>query len=234
MIARKSIVFTIALLLWVPLGSCRVIYNAIGWPPEMRLHRPPFAEPQLYSPAPDSGLPAQPADGSTFSWVTYVPYVEEVSLPNEVREDSSFTIVFKVSAKYRPAVLRGFTSYLVPRLNTHMRGDVYEPDDVFTDSEVHFRISADWSVYLPTPIKNPLGTGNPVTEFVYEVQALPEGTCRIAYFTTTDPEHGGIGWFYHEKVGPIPGDPVEWIDKYVEKREIIIEVLPREEGGSGE
>ena len=194
---------------------------------------PPLPEQQLYSPAPESRLPSRPADGSTFNWVTYVPYVEEVSLPDEVHEDSSFTIVLKVSASYRPAVLSGFTSYLEPRLNTCIPGDVYEPDDVFYNSEVHFRVSADWSVYLHTPVKDPLGRGTAVPQLVYEVQGLPAGTCRIAYFTTSDAEHGGIGWFHHQIRGALPGDPVEWIEKYVEKREIIIEVLPREEGGTG-
>jgi len=189
-----------------------------------------------YNTAPSAGLPTSPLDGkSTFRWVIDVPYVKEVILPVAVVEDTEFTMTLRVSASYRPAVLNGVAAERIVIPTIAANGDASDLDLLNAVAIEHQSIPEDISnsVFLDTRVQDPYGSGVPTLTFKYHVEGLPPGKTRIAYFAATDPEHGGIGWFWDPWVGAIPGDPVEWIEKYVEKWEIIIEILPREGGGSG-
>jgi len=163
--------------------------------------------------------------------VVYVPYVEDVQIPASLYESEPFRIIITLSASYRPAILNGIRSQrdadvgVLEEAYRHKAIDC----DLFGNS-FQTEIPEDWNIYLETLVRDPLGNGEPVNQFSYEVPGLPTGTVRIAFWSTREEEFGGIGWFYY--LSPLPGDPVDWIDKYVEKREIIIEVLPRETGSS--
>jgi len=195
---------------------------------------PPVILPiRSYEPLPSSGLPSKPVDGGSFASVSYVPFVEDVLMPERVYENTPFEVKLLVSAHYRPAVLKGVEPFPAPDIDATSPGETYEDVDIFHYINTRIAIDADWTLFLGTTIRNPLGKGEMVSKFLYSVPGVPAGSLRIAFFTAVDPQHGGIGWFYREWAGPIPGDPVGWIEKYVEEREIVIEVLPREDSTSG-
>lgn len=86
-------------------------------------------------------------------------------------------------------------------------------------------------------LRNPYGEGQPASEFEYRIDGLPAGTWHVHYLTATDKGHGGIGWFYkqtwYKDNGALPSDPVEWLTQYVVKKELVITVLPAEDGEAG-
>jgi len=197
----------------------------------------PIIYPELKGYTPSSGLPSRPIeDGVPFRYVVYVPYVEEAIIPSHIYEETPFEIILKVSALRRPPVLYGLPSQREARMNVASGDWALDPDLLVDgrDSVVPIPMDVTDGAFLPTTVRNPLGVGPPIDEFVYRIQGLTAGKCRLAYYTTTEASFGGIGWFVetHELSRPFPGDPVDWIDQYVEKREIIIEVLPRETGSS--
>ncbi len=200
----------------------------------------PVVYPELsgYLPVPGSGIPNKPRDESaSFRYVVYVPFVKNVKLPSLVYEGEPFDVILEVSANYRPAILNGVDNLRNATLNV-VPGWALDPHLLLEDQASEaVAVPADITggAFLMTSIKNPLGLGQPSASLVYRIEGLPAGKVRIAYYSTSQEERGGIGWFVmaHEVGLPLPGDPVEWIDKYVEKREIFIEVLPRQEVGGG-
>jgi hypothetical protein len=183
-----------------------------------------------------SDLPSRPSNNEEFSWAIYYPFVEEVAVPETVIANVPFTITVHVSSAFHPAILKGLPNSRSAIGTTDLT--IGARDGVLLNPYAVIPVDVDpslsSSVFLPTSIINPYGSGTPATQFQFAVDGLPPGECRIAYYTTSDSTHGGIGWFYREITNNLmPGDPVEWLSQYVVKKEIVIAVLPAESGGEG-
>jgi hypothetical protein len=225
--SKRFLVAAFTLMISACLSACPS--GGYGPPP------PYYGSPGIteYYPAPGLGLPGKPDSGEAFTDVVYIPYVEEILLPERIYAYQQFQVTLKVSAEYRPAVLRGATS----------RGAVggaagpyfaYNPSTPFPEGIHTFTpIAYENGVYLDTTILRPMGLGSEANEFSYTIQGLQPGQVLFRYFTTTSREFGGIGWFFSSSKGPAPGDPVEWLTQYVVKKELVITVLPAEDGETG-
>ncbi len=196
-----------------------------GGPPELVPQR------SEYETAPGSNLPEKPIANEEFSWAIYYPFVVEVAVPETVIANVPFSITMRISAAFHPAILNGLMSSRLAIGTTDLAigardGVLLNPYAVIP-VDVDPRLSS--SVFLPTSIINPYGLGTTATQFKFTVDGLPPGECRIAYYTTSDSTHGGIGWFYREITDNLmPGDPVAWLTQYIVKKELVKTVLPAE------
>jgi hypothetical protein len=210
------------------LSSCSA--TGSGGPPAIGPHK------SEYNTAPGSNLPEKPLTGEKFSWVLYYPFIEDMTVPESAIANVPFTITLRVSAAFHPAILNGLISSRSAIGTTDLT--IGARDGVLLNPYAVIPVDVDpgisSSVFLPTIVINPYGLGTPTTQFEYSVDGLPPGKCRLAYYTTYDSAHGGIGWFVRSPDDvPLPGDPVEWLSQYVVKKELVITVLPAEGGGAG-
>jgi len=158
--------------------------------------------------------------------VNYVPYIEDIEIPEQLYEGQPFQIVIRISADFRPAVLAGY-----PYWQQHLDdGDGRLDADEFTITALPEELgySAGWKIYIPVTLYSPPGVGAAIHRFVFEIPGVEAGTYLVTTYSTTERSLGGIGGVYTTPYGYVEGDP-EFLDgSGVRPIEFEIEVLPRD------
>ncbi|MCD6282543.1 hypothetical protein J7J84_02910 [bacterium] len=190
-----------------------------------------------YSPPEGSDL-YEPINGCP---VVYYPFVEEVLLPETIREGEPFQIAVKVSAEFRPVVLLG--------CRWQWTGVFMWIDPDPTDNEDRQLRKGQFPIHgppdevvegyglvldLPSVVENPPGIGMKRDVFIHNVPGLPAGRHLIQYQNVKERRLGGIG--YRMKGPPSPyggGDPEILQDPFVMVA-LPFTVLPTEGGGEQE
>jgi len=174
--------------------------------PELKVYRPPET---LLQP------------GSTWDTVEYVPYVEDVVLPEEIYENEPFEIILRVSADFRPSVLKGYPFW-------HKKGVFtrYPAQNEFSIVEISApeESSSFYVLKVSVILVNPPGTGLPINRFVFDVPPLPAGQHILTFQTVTDRSFGGVGSI-RDRFGNYYAGDKEFFTE-VRKMGIALTVLP--------
>lgn len=185
-----------------------------------------------YSPPEGSGL-YEPIGGCP---VVYHPFVEEVLLPDTIREDIPFQIKMRLSAEFRPIVLLGcrwqWTGVLIQNkedMRQLQRGQfaIWEaPEHLASD----YRLIID----LPSCVWNPPGAGPKRDVWVYNAPGLSAGRHLIQYQNVTERRLGGIGYRMQGPPSPYGGGDSEILQDPFVMVDLPFTVLPTEGGGEQE
>jgi len=147
-----------------------------------------------YPPKPKPGIPPyEPPEGLGLIdagglYVSYMPFVEDVQVPEGICADESFRITMRISAEFRPIVLKG-------NPNWHKQGVFGEISGIgeFSVTPANDRPEYGMLLALPTAIMNPPGSGAVCDKLVFDIPGLPAGKHLIWYGTTRERRLGGVG-----------------------------------------
>jgi hypothetical protein len=141
----------------------------------------------------------------------YLPFVEEVMIPEGVRAKENFQITLRISSALNPNVLRGLDEMegrMLHSFGPHQTGGRFDG-------------------WLVTPWQ--FGQGSPSepirNTFNVRLLGLPEGDWVIRVVSAPDRDHGGLS-------DTIAITPWYWSNPLAIVKEYPIHILPAEEGGS--
>ncbi|MCD6119536.1 hypothetical protein J7K50_06815 [bacterium] len=120
---------------------------------------------------------------------SYLPYVEDITLPERIVANESFTVSLHLSAQLKPEILNGFN-----------------PIDPWRVFEMPNDMTGVTTIKIRTWIAKHSFSGDPMTTVDFEIPGLPVGNHKLMVETADTKQHGGfqgefeVGLFF----GPLP------------------------------